>query len=127
MSMTHNSCSNVARRIWVKWEQPGIHCYPDAPEEVSYLRDRHRHLFKFTVGVTVEHNDRDVEFHMLLNWCKGLYAPSCLSLDNKSCEMIAEELMSHVAKAFPGRSYFVEVSEDGECGAILEGTFLTPG
>ena len=53
---------SVQRSIWVKFEVIGFHCYPDAPEQVAYLRERHRHKFGFTVSMPVTHNEREVEF-----------------------------------------------------------------
>ena len=107
-------------KIWVTFALHGMHRYPDAPDEVAYLRNEHRHLFQFKVTVSVIHDDREVEFHMLQNWCKAQYAESILELNHKSCEMIARDLMTLLTKKYGDlRSYEVEVSEDGECGAIL--------
>lgn len=107
--------------IWITFALHGIHQYPNAPEEVAYLRDPHRHLFKFKVTVSVYHDDREVEFHMLQNWCKSLYSSGVLELNHKSCEMLARELLSKLTEKYSlDRSYEVEVSEDGECGAVLK-------
>ena len=107
--------------IWITFALHGMHRYPDAPEEVAYLRNPHRHLFQFKVSVSVTHDDREVEFHMLQNWCKGLYAQSILELDFKSCEMIARDLLGKLVDKYGNqRAYQVEVSEDGECGAVLK-------
>jgi len=35
--------------IFVTFSFEGEHCYPDAPDEVSYLRNVHRHLFNVRV------------------------------------------------------------------------------
>ena len=112
--------SVVARSstIWVTFDRHGIHRYPDAPDEVSYLRHPHRHLFKFKVTIPVFHNDREVEFHMLQNWLTGLYEAGDLQLDYKSCEMIASELADKIVAKY-SRDVTVEVSEDGECGAVV--------
>lgn len=110
--------SNQSTTIWVTFKLPGIHRYPDAPEEVAYLRYPHRHLFGFKVTMQVFHDDRDVEFHMLRNWCVNQYGAT-LSLDHKSCEMIARELLEHLSDKYPGRSISVQVDEDGECGAVV--------
>jgi hypothetical protein len=106
-------------KIWITFAIPGIHCYPQAPEDVAYLRSPHRHLFKFKVTVEVFHDDREIEFHQLLNWCRSQYAAN-LSVDYKSCEMMARELL-HRLRQYSTTSRFieVEVSEDGECGAIV--------
>jgi uncharacterized protein YqgQ len=107
------------RFIWVTFDKIGYHKYPAAPDEVAYLRNEHRHIFKFKVHVTVEHDDREIEFHMLKNWLLSLYQDNILKLDYKSCEMIAQELADKLLAKYPGRKYQIEVSEDGECGAVL--------
>ena len=107
------------RRIWVTFRRKGLHYYSTAPEDVGYLRNLHRHLFLFKVTIGVHHNDREIEFHQFLNWCEEQYTSGVLSLDHKSCEMIAEELIALIDTRFPGRSGSVEVAEDGECGAII--------
>lgn len=107
-------------RIWVTFQKAGIHRYPNAPEDVGYLADSHRHLFKFKVTAEVKHNNRDLEFHQFLGWLEGLYTDKVLSLDHKSCEMMCEELMEQMTDKFGTQRLFeVEVSEDGECGAVL--------
>ncbi len=106
--------------IWVKWTLPGFHAWPDAPDEVAYLRSQHRHLFHFKVALSVPHDDREVEFHMLQNRCKSLYTEAVLELNNRSCEMIAKELLDKLMVFYgTARSYAVEVSEDDECGAVV--------
>ena len=109
----------MQRRIWVTFRRKGVHYYASAPEDVSYLRSPHRHLFHFKVTVTVDHNDREIEFHQFLNWCESLYDSGTLALDHRSCEMIAEDLIERIRQSYPNRSGEVEVSEDGECGAII--------
>lgn len=109
-------------KVWVTFEIPGIHCYPAAPDDVAYLRSPHRHLFKFRVTAQVFHDDREIEFHQLLNWCRAQYTGD-LSVDYKSCEMIAHELLSRLASHIKiPRMIEVEVSEDGECGAVVTQT-----
>ena len=104
--------------IWVKFTQHGIHRYPDAPEEVSYLQNPHRHLFHFKVTAQVFHDNRDIEFHMLQNWCKSLYQGE-LQVDYKSCEMLARELLEALKARYGEIFLQVEVSEDDECGAVV--------
>ena len=45
---------------------------------------------------------------------------SSLQLDYKSCEMIAEELILYIRKAYPERKVVVRVYEDNENGAVVE-------
>ena len=121
--------TKVEKVIWVTFDKVGFHKYPDAPDEVAYLRDRHRHVFKFRVTVEVTHNDREIEFHMLKNWLMSLYDSKALEVDYKSCEMLAEDLLSKISSKYgvlagtgnnAVREMSVEVSEDGECGAIVK-------
>jgi hypothetical protein len=42
-----------------------------------------------------------------------------MQCDYKSCEMLAEELIDYLVKAYPSRTLQVEVYEDDENGAIL--------
>lgn len=118
--MDTNSKKAATSKIWVTFQRPGFHRYPNAPTDVSYLATEHRHLFKFKVTVEVFTNDRDVEFHQLLNWLEARYPHSGSRVDHKSCEMLAEELIEALSDLHgTRRRYEVEVSEDGECGAIV--------
>jgi hypothetical protein len=104
----------------------GIHNWPGCPfPEVDYLRDPHRHVFHIKAHKIVTHNDRDVEFiilkhavqqHLLDQYWDEKY--KCLMFGARSCEMIAEELISKfdLSKC--------EVSEDGENGAIVTVTMV---
>ena len=40
----------------------GIHCWPDAPEPVGFLRNHHHHLFVVYTQIDVNHDDRELEF-----------------------------------------------------------------
>ena len=114
------------RSIWVTFQRKGTHCYPDAPEDVAYLRVPHRHLFKFRVEISVTHNEREIEFHQFLNWLESLYDGGTLNMDSKSCETIASELLGTIHGRYPDRVIFIEVSEDGECGAVLRSYHHNP-
>ena len=107
--------------IWVTFSKVGMHNYPAAPDEVSYLRDLHRHLFKFKVGIQTHHADREIEFHMFLNWVTSLFDTNVLKLDYKSCEMLAEDLIDNILAKYncSNRQIEVTVSEDEECGATV--------
>lgn len=108
--------------IWVTFKVHGFHNYPSAPEQVAYLRDRHRHLFGFRVWIEVFGSNRDIEFHMTQAWLAELYGKNGpLEADGKSCEMLANELFASMAseERFQGRDIWIEVDEDGECGAFM--------
>ena len=108
------------RNIYVKFTKEGIHCYPDAPEDVEFLKNPHRHIFHFRVNIQVSHNDRDIEFILFKRELEDLYSSAILEVDYKSCEMMAEDLIEYISKMYPGRKIEVEISEDGENGAILQ-------
>ena len=113
------------RKIWVTFQKAGFHRYPAAGEDpnlsdVSYLAARHRHLFKFRVAIEIFHNDRELEFHQVLNYCESRYKDNHLEIDYKSVEMLADDLYVQLATRYPDRSIWIEVSEDGENGALIK-------
>jgi hypothetical protein len=112
------------REIWVTFQKEGVHKYPAALEDpaladVSFLGYPHRHIFHFRVGVTVTHNDRDIEFILFKRELENLYSDGIMQMDYKSCEMLAEELIAYIGKNYPNRKIVVSVSEDNENGATL--------
>lgn len=113
------------KMIWVTFARKGLHLYPAAKDDaalsdVSYLGYPHRHLFKFKVSIQVWHDDREIEFHQFLNWIESLYDEKTLELNHQSCEMISDALAVKIQDRFPGRKLIIDVSEDGECGAVCE-------
>ena len=88
--------------------------------DVSFLGYPHRHIFHFTVGIQVWHNDRDVEFIQFKRWLENLYSSDTLQLNFKSCEMIADDLYLQIANRYPNRAVWIEVAEDGENGALIK-------
>ena len=125
------------RQIWVTFQKEGIHKYPAAltdpalatgdEYDVSFLGYPHRHIFHFRVWIDVWHNDRDIEFIQFKRWLENLYrspnnntANTVLSLDYKSCEMIADDLYLQIAAKYPDRAVWIEVAEDGENGALIK-------
>lgn len=106
--------------VWVTIQLPGYHSWPEAPTTVEFLRHPHRHMFHFKVGYDVTDSDREVEFfmakrklHDLILRLFGCNAHREIDFKNRSCEMIAQKLMSMEMFSF------VEVSEDLENGAIV--------
>ena len=110
----------VKKNIWVTFQKEGIHKYPDAPDEVDFLRYPHRHIFKFKVQIEVYNDDRDIEFFIFKRWLESLYADDTLQLDYKSCEMMADDLAKQIKDKYPGRQLSIDVSEDGENGCHVE-------
>ena len=123
--------SRADRKIWVTFCKEGVHKYPAAATDpllctgdeydVSFLANLHRHIFHFRVWLDVFHTDRDVEFIQFKRWLERLYHSDqgVLSLDFKSCEMMADDLYIHIADRYPGRAVWIEVAEDGENGCLI--------
>jgi hypothetical protein len=122
--------SRAERKIWVTFRKEGIHCYPAAATDpmlatgdeydVSFLGSPHRHIFHFKVWIDVLHNDRDIEFIQFKRWLENLYKDGTLKLDYKSCEMMSDDLYIQITAKHPGRAVWIEVSEDGENGALIK-------
>lgn len=114
-----------AKFIWVTFQKEGIHKYPAALEDpkladVSFLGYPHRHIFHFKVWISVEHNDRDIEFIQFKRWLESLYNDATLSLDYKSCEMMSDDLYEKIHERYSDREVWIEVSEDGENGSFIK-------
>lgn len=124
----------TSKTIFVTFKKEGIHRYPaaatdprlkkatDSPDawlDVSFLANPHRHIFHFRVEINVLHSDRDIEFIQFKRELERQYSSELLNVDYKSCEMIAEDLIDYIDVTYPNRKISVEVSEDGENGAIL--------
>jgi hypothetical protein len=87
------------KKIWVTFQREGIHCFPAASTDpkladVAFLASPHRHIFHFRVAIDVFHDDRELEFIQFKRWLESLYVNTVLQLDYKSCEMIADDLVS---------------------------------
>ncbi|MEM5877544.1 MAG: hypothetical protein QXF12_01565 [Candidatus Aenigmatarchaeota archaeon] len=116
--------------IYVQFQKEGIHCFPEAAydhryatgdwDDVSFLANEHFHYFYFKVKIEVFENNREIEFIQFRRWLERLYNQGTLSLKNKSCEMIAEDLLEYLKCEFPNRDITVEVYEDNINGAIVE-------
>lgn len=131
--VTDRVMEQAQRQIWITWQKEGIHKYPAALTDpnladVQFLGYPHRHMFHFRVWIDVFHNDRDLEFIQFKRWCESLYSGhgAVLSLDHKSCEMMADDLYIQIASRYPGRRVHIEVSEDGENGALIKYELTKP-
>lgn len=119
--------TNTTTEVYCSLQFEGIHCWPDCPiEEVSFLRDPHRHMFHVKAYKQVFHDDRDVEFIWLKRRIQEFIAtefPNALgdapssafvaNLGPMSCEMIANKLIDRFELSR------CEVNEDNENGAIV--------
>jgi hypothetical protein len=127
---------HAQKKIWVTFQKEGMHRYPAAATDpalatgdeydVSFLANPHRHIFHFRVWIDVVHNDRDIEFIQFKRWLENLYRDNTLQLDYKSCEMMADDLYIQIASRYPNRAVWIEVSEDGENGALIKYEITKP-
>ena len=125
--MYNTSMIKQKQFIWVKFRKEGIHAYPAALEDpeledVKFLGYPHRHMFHFTVGIEVNHEDRDIEFIQFKRWLESLYGDGVLELNFKSCEMISDELSGQINDKYPNRDIVIDISEDDENGSYTEYT-----
>lgn len=124
------------RMIWVTFQREGIHKYPGADTDpalatgdefdVSFLGFPHRHIFHFKVGIQVFHNDRDIEFIQFKRWLEKSFNDGLMQLDNRSCEMVSDELYDMIAARYSKRDIEITVSEDGENGSTIYYNIFRP-
>lgn len=104
--------------IVIKTSFEAIHCWPDCPyESVSFLRNKHRHVFHVIMKWAVSHQDRDKEFIIVKRKVQEYINKhwSGQDLGKKSCEMMATELLTNF------NAQFASVFEDDENGAEVYG------
>lgn len=111
-------------KIFVTTQFEGLHRWKDAPEEVSFLREYHRHIFHVRFEVEVSKEDREIEFILLKRELNHLVDTLFVGgkLDD-SCESIAKRILDFMTRKrhlCEDRAARCEVSEDGENGAIVE-------
>lgn len=113
---------NKFTTITVKTSYAGFHRWLKAPEKVSYLRHRHRHMFFVELRVIVTAPDREIEFFTLQGELKQIIERDLDSSTNAdvldfSCEHIAGYLYEIFSANY--ELYSVSVSEDGEnCATV---------
>lgn len=117
------------KTVYAKVSFEGIHCWPDAPNEVKFLKCPHRHIFNVKAYVEVTQNNREIEFIMLGHRLKGLFKDLAKNDENgvwnmgaMSCEDVAEMTMAYIRYklGLPDEIYIsVKVDEDGENGCIV--------
>jgi hypothetical protein len=102
--------------------------YLDKLMDVSFLKHPHRHIFKFSIKVDVNHDDRGIEFIQLQRLLKQAMLVrypmtdqyGCSNFKNSSCEMLGKEVVEIFAMLFPNYvgKVLIRVSEDGENSAL---------
>jgi hypothetical protein len=100
-------------------EVAGLHYWPEAPDEVHFLRSKHRHLFCIRCLFEVNHTNRERELYITQNkieqylFDKYPRNEHCLDFGKMSCEMIAADLVQSLS------CIYCEVLEDGKGGALV--------
>lgn len=89
-----------------------IHRYRDAPAEVQYLRNLHRHMLNIEVTVEVFHTDREIEFYMMKDKIDKAVKNHQFD-DNASCETVAVFLMDVITSSYGSNRFRkIKVQED---------------
>lgn len=110
--------------LFVNFTQEGFHQWPDAPEERTYLRSKHRHTFHVRVELSGPVDGaRSIEFHDLIQHSKAVMRDigirgTMFDFGTWSCEQIAYAMAQRLGTAYH-TLVGVTVSEDGECGATV--------
>jgi hypothetical protein len=125
--MSETPWTRVKARVIVTVAVPGWHRWPNAPDEVEYLRSKHRHIFHFKVEYATDHPDRDLEFHLMKtdvhDAIEQLFdrrnEPVGIDFGTRSCEQIAIDIGNDLRRV-DRPVVAVEVWEDNENGARVE-------
>lgn len=116
--------SKISKSIIVRTQFEAIHRWKDAPEEVFFLRNFHRHLFKLSIQISVDGLDRELEYFMVLNRLNEFLRNNFKKDQgiDASCETMGMLILDNFLLPTYGknRKYKVEVSEDGENSGLLE-------
>jgi len=102
--------------VYVTLEHEFVHRYVDAPDEVAYLRNYHRHIAHIKVQVEVFCEDREIEFIMLKHELQEYLSMFEKQMDS-SCETLASILLNYMKRCYgENRDMMIIVNEDNENG-----------
>lgn len=106
----------MIKKIILTTSFEATHHWPECPfEDVSFLKNEHRHIFHVIMKFNIAHNDRDIEFirkkQEVNKFIQNNYSNRFLG--TTSCEDIAETLLGKFAACY------VAVLEDNENGAEI--------
>jgi hypothetical protein len=106
--------------VIIQFEIAGFHHYPNAPQQVQFLSNDHRHTFKIKAGYSVEDLNREKEIFIQREYLKEYliesYGYPC-QFEAMSCEMIANDLLEF---GLEDGLIWVEVWEEKTGGARVE-------
>jgi hypothetical protein len=116
---------NVMKAVYCRFQIEGVHnLLPDDESGESYQKNEHRHIFHFCITVNA------ADAHPLMNpvrirrMCLQQFdafggSTSLLYFNNLQVLDLADWLCRELWVAFEGRGVRVDVSEDGENGAVV--------
>ena len=110
------------RCIEVSCNFEAVHHYPNAPDEVAFLRHPHRHIFHVKTRIEIFHDDRDLEFILVKRAIQKFISDNLSELNHMSCEMIANTIAWFVHNEYcqnRRRRIRISVFEDNENGAVM--------
>lgn len=109
--------------ITVRNQFDAIHKYENAPDEVDYLRNPHRHTFYITSKIQTFHEDRELEFYMVKDFIHEQIPALFDALNEKmSCENIASFIVECLTQKYcteQFREMEISVSEDQQNEATV--------
>ena len=106
--------------VIIQFEIEGYHHYPNAPKQVDFLANNHRHTFSIKAGYLVNDLNREKEIFIERDYIKEYLIESFGSpcdFENMSCEMIAKEILEY---GDPEQMIWCEVWEEKTGGARVE-------
>ena len=107
------------KSIFITTKFEGYHKYPNAPDEVDFLKLLHRHMFGVKCKIQVFHDDRELEFIMVKHRVEE-FIQNNLIKSSESCESYATKILCFLEEQYCKdiyRQIIVSVDEDGENGA----------
>ena len=112
----------VIQYVCVRTSFEFAHKWKEAPDEVSYLRNLHRHIFHVQAEIQVYHDDRELEFIMVKHEIDKFVKASIATRwqDTTSCEQMAIDIGAFLQERYGiNRSGCISVFEDDENGAKI--------
>ena len=101
--------------IWITTQKEMFHRYPNAPKEVDFLKQRHKHMMKFKVSIEIYENDREIEFFIFKKQIETILE-EYNDIGNWSLEQLSDEIRNKLRKPYINRMLQIEISVDGVNG-----------
>lgn len=106
--------------VIIRFEIEGFHNYPNAPKEVEFLSNQHRHTFVVKCGYKVKDLNREREIFICREQVKKYidksFGTPC-QFNAMSCEMIATEILQF---GIEGGMVWCSIWEENTGGAKVE-------